>query len=117
MSNRCNNCTLHHAPRCPDSRDRRWPLADLLELVPGRSYRAVMARLAVSGATLRIAARDGLTDRQADHWAIALGSHPSMVWPGWDNAALTPLDDVFVNAGGWRPAWLAQPDTLSRRAA
>jgi hypothetical protein len=65
-----------------------------------------MGLLAVSGTDLTTAARVGLTDRQADHWAIALGSHPALVWPGWDDAGLTVLDDVFIH-GGWRPAWEA----------
>jgi hypothetical protein len=108
MSNRCHCCTLLHAPRCPDARDHRWPLAPLLELVPRSSYRGLMNRLSVSGADVGRAARDGLTDRQADHWAVGLGLHPSLVWPGWDDAGLSALDDVFIHGNGWRQAWLEE---------
>jgi hypothetical protein len=30
------------------------------------------------------------------------------VWPGWDDAGLSALDDVFVHGGGWRQAWLEE---------
>ena len=45
-----------------------------------------------------------LTDEQADRCAVALGLHPSQVWPGWDEAGLSVLDAMFLRSG-WRRAW------------
>lgn len=111
---RCQVCTLYHRPKCAGVKALRWPIAPLLDLVPGRNHTALLQRAGVSGSTIAKAAEDGLTDRQADNWATTLGYHPSMVWHGWDQAALTPLDDIHINGNGWRPAWLAdQHDSRS----
>ena len=58
-----------------------WPLQTLLD-ASGLTRSRLAAELHLSGATLRIAGRRGLTDRQADEWAIHLGLHPLLVW-GW----------------------------------
>jgi hypothetical protein len=58
-----------------------WALQPLLDTC-GLTRSRLAAKLGVSGATLRTASRRGLTERQADDWAIRLGLHPLMVW-GW----------------------------------
>ena len=63
------------------SRDRPWPLQPLLDAC-GISRTALARRVGVSGSTIVAAGERGLTDAQADEWAIALGTHPLMVW-GW----------------------------------
>jgi regulatory GntR family protein len=61
--------------------DRWWPLPPLLDAV-GLTSGGLGGRLGISGHQLALAARRGLTDRQADEWAIRLGVHPLSVW-GW----------------------------------
>ena len=60
----------------------RWSMAPLLE-VSGLSIDELGPRLGVHKASIIAAAVDGLTDVQADHWAVWLGWHPMSVW-GWD---------------------------------
>lgn len=81
-----------------------WPVQPLLDL-PGVSGRDVAVALHVSGTRWHRLCVDGLNDWQADRAAIRLGTLPHVVWPGWVDAGLTPLDVVFM-AGGWRQAWL-----------
>jgi Bacterial regulatory proteins, gntR family len=58
-----------------------WPLQPLLDAC--RLTPTAMGRhLGVGGATISRAAHGGLSDHQADEWAIRLGFHPLMVW-GW----------------------------------
>lgn len=60
----------------------RWPLQPLLDACQlTRGHLAF--HLHVSGTTLTSAAREGLTDADADRWATRLGFHPVAVW-GWD---------------------------------
>jgi hypothetical protein len=58
-----------------------WPLRPLLE-ASGLTASRLAAELSLSGTAVRTAARRGLSDRQADEWAIRLGLHPLLVW-GW----------------------------------
>jgi hypothetical protein len=58
-----------------------WPLQPLLDAC-GLTATAMSRQLGIGGATVSRAARHGLSDRQADEWAIRLGFHPLMVW-GW----------------------------------
>jgi hypothetical protein len=62
--------------------ERRWPLQPLQDAsgLPDESF---SRRLHVSGHALTTAAEQGLTDVQADRWAVRLGWHPMSVW-GWD---------------------------------
>lgn len=83
---------------------RRWDLAPLLEAA--RTTRTGLCRkTGASGGSVYEAAKNGLSDRMADRWAIACGLHPAMVWDGWIDAGLTPRDRQLVEHG-WRPAWL-----------
>jgi hypothetical protein len=76
---------------------RGWPLGPLLG-AGGLSASALARRLGVAGAAVSTAARRGLTDRQADEWAIRLGLHPMLVW-GW-----AWIDEADHALG--RPAWV-----------
>jgi hypothetical protein len=103
--NRCTVCLTAHVPRCPGARALRWP-AEPVFAAAGGSRRTVMALLHVSAEEVARVEREGLSDRQADQWAVRLGLHPSMLWPGYDRAGLTVADETFIWAGGWRNAWL-----------
>ena len=111
-SRRCPTCSLYHAPHCATG--RQWPTTPLLaaadRLHSTLTWRdtedAVRTALGVSRDTLRLWRKVPamLTDEQADRYAVALGLHPSQVWPGWDEAGLSVLDAVFLRSG-WRQAW------------
>lgn len=77
-----------------------WPTAALAAKVGGPT--ALCHRLGIQPRSLK----KNLTDVQADRWATRCGWHPEQVWPGWCEAGLRYVDDVFVNGGGWRPGWL-----------
>jgi len=64
-----------------------------------RTAGGLAAELGLSGTTVRNAARRGLTDRQADEWAIRLGLHPLfvVVW-GW--ARIDPAATALKPAAG-----------------
>ena len=84
---------------------RPWPLQPLLDKTRCTLHE-LMERCGVAGTTVTRAAERGLTDRQADWWAVRCGYHPGEVFPGWFDSALLPGDDVFVNGGpGLEPGW------------
>lgn len=58
-----------------------WPLQPLLDACQ-LTATAMGRHLGVGAATVNRAAHSGLSDHQADEWAIRLGLHPLMVW-GW----------------------------------
>jgi Bacterial regulatory proteins, gntR family len=58
-----------------------WPLQPLLDACQ-LTATAMGRHLGVGGATVNRTAHTGLSDHQADEWAIRLGLHPLMVW-GW----------------------------------
>jgi hypothetical protein len=69
---------------------RRWPLQPLLDAC-GLTSAVLAAHLHVGGNAVTLAARSGLSDRQADRWAIRLGFHPLLVWGwAWVDAAGVP---------------------------
>jgi hypothetical protein len=84
-----------------------WPLQPLLD-ASGLTVGQLAAELGLSGTTVRQAARRGLSDRQADEWAIRLGLHPLLVW-GW--AWIDP------SANALRPAASRLADALRARIA
>jgi hypothetical protein len=57
----------------------RWPLTALLS-ASGLSRHSLGSQLRLAGHTLRTASRRGLSDLQADRWAVRLGLHPAEVW-------------------------------------
>jgi hypothetical protein len=104
--NTCHVCQTAHTPLCLTARRRyRWPAQPLFELM-GDGVRDKLNTFHMSWAEYDRLLAEGLSDKQADHWACRLGVHPAMVWPDWVEAGLTVADDLFVNGGGWRHAWL-----------
>lgn len=66
----------------------RWSLAPLLRYTHTTPY-GFARRYGLSASSVRTAHRDGLNDRQADHWALAAGVHPALIWGrAWFDAAL-----------------------------
>jgi Bacterial regulatory proteins, gntR family len=57
----------------------RWPLTALLG-ASGLSRNGLARQLRLAGHTVRTASRRGLSDVQADRWAVRLGLHPVEVW-------------------------------------
>jgi len=74
----------------------RWPLAPLLRYTH-LSPTGFARRYDLRRGSVCHAARVGLNDRQADHWATAVGLHPALVWGyAWFEAA--PADDTEAAA-------------------
>jgi biotin operon repressor len=91
-----------HLPRG----ERWWPLQSLLDACR-ISASALGQRLGVSGSQIARAIERGLSDRQADEWAIHLGVHPMTVW-GW-----AWVDDADRAAG--RPSYVRVAAALRRQ--
>lgn len=76
----------------------RWPWAPLEEALGGGTWRAMAERLGVHDRQIGRWKAYGLGDDHADRCAIAIGSHPAIVWgPAWDGdegQAQLELDDV-----------------------
>lgn len=83
---------------------RRWPLQDLLDAARV-TFTGFALSTGLSESTVDVARRDGLSERQADRWAVLCGLHPACVWPEWVEAGLSENDRHYL-AGGWRQAWL-----------
>jgi DNA-binding transcriptional regulator YhcF (GntR family) len=64
------------------ARPLRWPLRPLLEACD-LTVTGLARELGVGGNTVAVAGRRGLTDVQADRWAVHFGLHPVLVW-GWE---------------------------------
>jgi hypothetical protein len=88
----------------------RYPLQPLLDAIGADSLRDAADRLGTSVTSLRHYRDDGLTLQVADRLTIAAGLHPAMVWPSWVDDALTVVDRMFIESGGWRTAWLWQEE-------
>lgn len=61
---------------------RPWPLQPLLDMA-GETKETFAGRIGLSSAVMYRAEAKGLTDTQADRYAVAAGFHPAEVW-GWD---------------------------------
>lgn len=59
---------------------RPFPFAPLMAIA-GLSLNQLALRLGAGQSTLSRCVLAGCTDEQADRWAVALGYHPSEVWP------------------------------------
>ena len=59
----------------------KWPMDPLFKVSRADNVWQLMKQLRVSGVTAKHAIDYGLTDRQADTWAIRLGYHPIEIWP------------------------------------
>lgn len=90
-------------------RAHRYPLEPLLtrlgiEIVPDGTeggdhtgdppagFTAAAITLGVTRRTVQRLALSGLSDRQADHYAISLGFHPAHIWSEWWEHAPGELD-------------------------
>lgn len=59
---------------------KRYPLAALASAV-GLSEHALCVRLGISGTTMQVLRRDGVSELQADRYAVRLNLHAYSVWP------------------------------------
>jgi hypothetical protein len=85
-----------------DAAIRRWPLQPLLDRCELDTI-GLAHRLGLDPRNLRPVVGHGLSDVQADTWAIATGWHPLEVW-GW----------AWIDAGlAFGPLDPAQPDPLT----
>ena len=78
----------------------RWPWPELAAALRAAGYRTRAERFEVLGVTQRTIDRwkvDGVPDRSADHAAIAIGSHPSLIWTNWHLGAPTPLSSPSMD--------------------
>lgn len=74
-----------HRPSRPATANlqaRPWPLEDLLRGM-GISAALLAEVLGLDETALYRRLTWGLDDIEADHWAIALGTHPGNIWPEW----------------------------------
>lgn len=62
-------------PRLP-----RLPLTPLIATVQAGTYSELARMLRYNCRAIQRAARDGLSELQADRWAVTLGYHPSEIW-------------------------------------
>lgn len=110
MKRRCPVCKLNHpnGPRramCVQV-PHRWPLGPLVAMTGQKDPGEINRALQRETNELRRAAEFGLTDDQADRWAIRAGYHPAQVWgPEWIDAGLSVVDRQFLDSG-WRQAWV-----------
>lgn len=72
--------------------ERPFPIAPLLTLSRASSLSELCLMVGARKTAVSTAAAEGLTDTQADRWAVALGFHPSEVWPSW--WALVPEEET-----------------------
>lgn len=73
-------------------RARQWP-ADAALCLRTVSIERLAGEARVSTFAF---SRGWFTDDQADRVAIALGVHPSAIWPEWFNVVLTPEDRAEI---------------------
>jgi len=84
----------------------RWPLQPLLDACQ-LSHRDLAGHVGAGRHTVAVAATRGLSDDQADRWAIRLGFHPLIVWGwSWIDAART---------GRWMPSHARVTEDLRDR--
>lgn len=76
----------------------RFPLAPLRDAYErqGRLPGQIHAALGITKRTLYKWRERGLSDRQADHAAVALGLHPSNVWHDWPDVVLDDVARLFA---------------------
>lgn len=72
---------------------RIYPAQPLIDAAREPNDLALMRQLGISGYTLADAKAEGLTEVQADTWAVRLGWHPSNIWPEWWEHAPPWTDD------------------------
>lgn len=62
------------------SRERRLPFAPLLACSGEPTLSAFARRVGAAPEHVSVINRDGITVRLGDRWAVALGTHPVLVW-------------------------------------
>jgi hypothetical protein len=75
---------------------RLWPLAPLLAAAGYRTLHPFAVRVRASGESVASAAALGLTDSQADRWAVRCGLHPGLVWDTWYEAGLLSSEEWLL---------------------
>lgn len=74
----------------------RYPLAPLMQVSGIATMKSLRAIFPMNGTEYRRVIDDGLSEPQADRWAVKLGLHPAEVWPQWGHQACAAED-----CGGW----------------
>ncbi|CAB5217700.1 hypothetical protein UFOVP209_6 [uncultured Caudovirales phage] len=69
---------------------RIWPIEPLLDITGITRFTHLARAVRANGVTASSALNEGLTDRQADNWAIRCGYHPAEIWPEWFEKGLNP---------------------------
>lgn len=93
-----------------DAEPVRWPLQPLLD-VCGYSRRYLSHHAGVSSAHVQRAGQRGLTDTEADEWAIRAGLHPALVWGEAWFAAAGDVERLALD----RPAHVRVAATIRRQ--
>lgn len=88
----------------------RWPLQPLLDAC-GYGRRHLAHHVGVSSAHILRAGRRGLTDTEADEWAIRAGLHPALVWGEAWFAAAVDVERLALD----QPAHVRVAATIRRR--
>ena len=83
MTTTNTTATFPETPVTATGEGRRWALRPLLDACGLSGPAGLAAELGISRDNVTAAGRRGLSDRQADEWAIRVGLHPLLVW-GWD---------------------------------
>lgn len=72
-----------------DSAPDRFPLQPLIDHAQPGSLTALATQIGVEPRTIYRWRKTGLSEQQADRAAIAVGSHPALIWPDrWHLACL-----------------------------
>jgi hypothetical protein len=67
----------------PSTHALRWPLQPLFDATDTTEYLQLAVLTGFPARTIHRWAHAGLRDIQADRAAVALGKHPSNIWPNW----------------------------------
>ena len=67
----------------PSTHLLRWPLQPLFDATDTTEYLQLALLTGFPARTLHRWAHNGVPDLNADRAAVALGKHPSNIWPNW----------------------------------
>ena len=67
----------------PSTHLLRWPLQPLFDATDTTEYKQLARLTGFPARTIHRWAHNGISDRNADRAAVALGKHPSNIWPNW----------------------------------
>jgi hypothetical protein len=74
----------------PQAAPKEWPAQPFIEITGLTLVSHFARKVKANALTAAIAINEGLTDRQADTWAIRCGYHPAEIWPDWFEKGLNP---------------------------